>query len=128
MKKYIVTESQLKSVLNSMVTEQSNPNVFDSQGVIGTDGNLYIYSESWDIDKIGPINGVPYVGDVYVQISKKQGGDVFEVSKGVGGNLGLLKMKSGYTWTRNVKPCSIQPTIVKGTELGNYITKFCKTR
>lgn len=122
-----MTESQLKTVLNTLVTEQFNPDVFNSQGVIGTDGYLYIYSESWDIEKIGPIDGVPYVGGVYVQITKNQNGLVFEVSR-KGGDLGVIKMKPGYKTIGNVKPCDIQPAIVKGTILGDYITKICKTK
>lgn len=122
----VVKEFKVKD-LKKNIEEQTKDVVFESMGVIGSDGYLYLIAESWDVDKIGPINGVPYVGDVFVRITEKPTGDLYEVSSKVGdGKLGVLKMKPGYT-SVPVTMCDIPPT-KNSTQYDSYKKKYCKDR
>lgn len=122
----VVKEYKVKE-LRKKIEEQSKDVVFNTMGIIGSDGYLYTVSESYDVDKIGPIDGVPYVGDVFVQITVKPTGDRYEVSSQIGnGELGILKMKSGYK-SVPVSYCDIPPTKnAKGLE--DLKKKFCKDK
>lgn len=103
MKKYIFTESQLKRLLDGVISEQSGKlnlafdnDVTNFEGVIGKDGYLYPYTEMRKTWKIGPISKVPFVGQTYVEIVKKGGKEEIYVT-GKSGNRGRLEMDPNYT-------------------------------
>ena len=107
MKKYILTETQLKKLIDGMISEEVTTNgklhfafdgeVTDFQGVIGKDGYLYPYTEMFETWKVGPISKVPYTGDVFVQIDKRGGKEVIYVIGGKSSQRGKLEMNPNFT-------------------------------
>jgi hypothetical protein len=89
MKKYIFTESQVKKIIDSQVSNQVNegfglnmdkfPFVFNDgtptyfTGEIKRDGYLYATSETPNTYKIGPLTKVPFVGQCGVKMVKVNG-------------------------------------------------------
>ena len=88
MKKYIFTESQLKNILDTLISEEKHINeqraqpspkftfAFDNrktdfQGEIKRDGYLYISTEMGRHFKVGPLVKVPTIGQSMVTINKR---------------------------------------------------------
>ena len=87
MKKYIFTESQLKNILDTLISEEKQVNeqhqstgkftfAFDNhktnfQGEIKRDGYLYLSTEMGRNFKAGPLAKVPTIGQAMVTIDKK---------------------------------------------------------
>ncbi len=111
MKKVIrLTESDLTELVKRVISEQQSqskfPFAFDNsttnfQGEITKDGFLTIKTEMGHEYKIGPIEGVPFVGGASVKIKKGQGVEKVFVA-GKSGNLGELKFKPNFT-TKQIK-------------------------
>lgn len=106
MKKYIFTESQLKRLIDGVISEQTESkgklyfafdnDVTDFEAVIGKDGYIYPYTEMFETWKVGPIARVPFVGQTIVNIDKRNGKEDIYVT-GKSGNRGKLEMNPNYT-------------------------------
>lgn len=86
MKKYIFTESQLKNILDTLISEEKQINeqhhavgkftfAVDNtssnfEGEIKRDGYLYVSTETRQF-KVGPLAKVPTVGQAMITINKK---------------------------------------------------------
>ena len=96
MKKFIIETEERNNILGMHIkatqkqylSEQKNDkinfafddDITDYQGYIGRDGYLYPYTEMQDTWKIGPIAKVPYVGNTFVRIDKRNGREDVYVS------------------------------------------------
>ena len=84
MKKIIkLTESDLEKIIKKVMSEQTLPqakftfafenSTTDFEGEITKDGFLLIETEMGQKFKVGPIDGVPFVGDTLVQVERGKG-------------------------------------------------------
>lgn len=84
MKKTIrLSETDLTNIVRKVIMEQQKtqskfPFAFDNhttdfEGEITRDGYLTIRTEMGHEYKVGPIDGVPFVGGTFVQVEKKNG-------------------------------------------------------
>lgn len=77
-----LTESDLEKIIKRVIKEQQSqskfPFAFDNkttrfEGEIGKDGYLIIRTEMGRVYKVGPIDGVPFVGGTAIDIEKNKG-------------------------------------------------------
>jgi hypothetical protein len=111
MKKVVrLTENDLANIIKKVISEQQSqskfPFAFDNKttsfgGEITKDGYLIVKTEMGHEYKIGPIEGVPFVGGANIQIRKGQGVEKVFVA-GKSGKSGELKFKPNFT-TRKIK-------------------------
>ncbi len=111
MKKIVrLTENDLANIIKRVISEQQSqskfPFAFDDkktsfEGEITKDGYLKVKTEMGHEYKIGPIEGVPFVGGANIQIEKGQGFEKVFVA-GKSGKFGELKFKPNFT-TRKIK-------------------------
>lgn len=112
MKKVIrLTESDLSKIVQKVLSEQTkNKSKFffafedgttDFEGEITRDGYLTVRTEMGDEFKVGPIDGVPFVGPTFVKVDRKNGNEkVFIFGKS--GVKRELKFKPNFT-SRKIK-------------------------
>ena len=75
------------SIVNRVISEQKeklffalDDDITQFAGIIGKDGYLYPYTDTFETWKIGPISKVPYTGPVFVRIDKRNGKEIIMVS------------------------------------------------
>ena len=98
-----LTEGDLMSIVKRVISEQKGKLFFafdgdktDFQGIIGKDGYLYPYTDTFETWKIGPISKVPYTGPVFVRIDKRNGKEIIMVAN-KNSDLNRLEMAPNYT-------------------------------
>lgn len=112
MKKVIkLTESDLNKIVKKVLSEQIKtkskfPFAFedgttDFEGEITRDGYLTVRTEMGHEYKVGPIEGVPFVGGTLVQVEKKNGVEKLFIF-GKSGVKRELKFKPNFT-SRKIK-------------------------
>lgn len=101
-----LTENDLTNIVKRVIEEQTKQkrkfifahenDITTLQGIIGTDGYLYPYTESQETWKVGPIAKVPYTGNVIVRIDTRGGKETVKVGKSFD-NLGNLELVPNFT-------------------------------
>jgi hypothetical protein len=82
-----LTEGDLMSIVKRVISEQKeklffalDDDITQFAGIIGKDGYLYPYTDTFQAWKIGPISKVPYTGYAIVRIDKRNGKEIIMVS------------------------------------------------
>jgi hypothetical protein len=98
-----LTENDLRNIVKRVISEQKGKIFFafdndktDFQGIIGKDGYLYPFTDTFETWKIGPISKVPYTGPVFVRIDKRNGKEIIMVAN-KNSDLNRLEMAPNYT-------------------------------